>query len=288
MMTMTNLSNSLFNVTASPRKKAVTPNAETEPKTTDAAINAKATEKPSPKQSKYPTTGDTFEGIKRYKDTKKIELDTPDGQHISIENSDKNKSTLRVCQGNGDTFLFVEEEKNNTEYTFRKQLGQNTFAFDSVSVPEGSADHPDLLAYKLNNGSSGVHDVIEVGDPSIPITIEYTHRTGMPVIQAPIYSFPSVAELGKTQMPKHLTLHQLTSADSKNPKAPTKTWEPSLEYWANPKLEAEKASKIEKTQAAMEQWYQETHPDDFYKVAQKLPMPTLKELVISFKVDPSN
>lgn len=286
MMTMINLSNSQFNAMALPRKKAIPVTAENKQTTTDVAMNAKATEKQSPKQSKYPVTTDTFEGRKEYKDTKKIELDTPDGQHLLIKNNDKNQSTLKVCQGNGDTFLFVEE-KNNTEYTFRKQLGQNTFAFDSVSVLEGSAEYPDLLAYKLNNGSSGVHDVIEVGDPSVPITIEYTNRTGIPIIQAPIYSFPSVAELGKTQMPKHLTLHQLTSADS-NPKAPTKTWEPSLEYWANPKLETEKASKVEKTQAAMEQWYQETHPDALYKVAQKLPMPTLNELGISVTVKPSN
>ena len=60
MMTITPLSSSQFNAMALPRKKAIPVTAENKQQTTDVAMNAKATEKPSPKQSKYPVTTDTF------------------------------------------------------------------------------------------------------------------------------------------------------------------------------------------------------------------------------------
>ena len=94
--------------------------------------------------------------------------------------------------------------------------------------------------------------------------------------------------MGEGQLPHDLTLYgqDRTAADFK-PKEAAKGWNPYLQYPANPKLGDEKGKVMNAVQGAIEDWYQEVHPDVLLKGAKTLPSPTLKGNGVAVKLVPA-
>ncbi|MCS6266719.1 MAG: hypothetical protein H2174_04040 [Vampirovibrio sp.] len=287
MMTITTTptSPSLFN--ANPRKKMAEP---TKVETITTTEEAPAIAHQSPKKLE----GDVFKKSLKpdtYEDAKKIEAETPDGR-LLVENTGKKISNMTLTQGHEGlkpTILTLKDPKEKALEVFIKTEGQDAFKFESISVQENPKKFPHLVMYKNASGDASVRDFLEVEGLPEPLAIDYSQENGRPIIKAPLFSFKNALVLGEGQLPHDLTIYgqDRTAADFK-PKEAAKGWNPYLQYPANPKLGDEKATVMNAVQGAIEDWYQQVHPDVLLKGAKTLPSPTLKGNGVAVKLVPAD
>ncbi len=271
---------------AQPRKKVAEPKVEVKEETTksDAKPDAKTVKKPKGDVFSTPSKPDIYE------DAKKLDVETPDGQRLLIENKGKTISKMTLTQGHEGlqpTMLTLKNPKENALEVFVKTEGQDTFHFESISVQEDPKKFPHLVAYKNASGDASVRDFLTVEGLPEPLAIDYSQENGRSIIKAPLFSFKNALVLGEGQLPHDLTLYgQDRAAKDLNPKEAVKSWNPYLQYPANPRLGDEKATVMNAVQVAVESWYQQVHPDGLLKEAKSLPSPTLKEAGVVVKLTP--
>jgi hypothetical protein len=291
-MTISPTPTSLSVFQAQPRKKTAEPTKvePTKAETVATTEEAPAVAHHSPKKPE----GDVFKKSLKpdiYEDAKKIEAETPDGR-LLVENTGKTISTMTLTQGHAGlkpTILTLKNAEENAVEEFVKPAGQNSFQFVGMSVKKDPKKSPHLELYKNATGDASIHDFLEIEGLPEPLAVAYSEENGRPLIKAPLFSFKNALVLGEGQLPHDLTLYgqDRTAADFK-PKEAAKGWNPYLQYPANPKLGDEKTKVMNAVQGAVEEWYQQVHPDVLLKGAKSLPSPTLKGNGVTVKLVPAD
>ena len=281
-----------------PRKKMVEPEADTTANTpippTDAGIVSVSTVLVS--ASAKPVTH--HKRAIHLEDPKKIELKTPDNYHVLIENTADKTEKLKVIQGQAGltpTLLITHgKDPQQTDATFVRLKGQDAFQFKSVSTnptltPELTTVSTTARLYKNGQGEGAVADEIPIKGLPDPLMVFYHEEGARPIVEAPLFSLGNTLALSLNQLPQQLVLR---GADHHKANTETETlqqqWQPFLQVSENPKLHKRHAQKMEGIQTAVEDWYQQVHPDLLLKQANALPIPTPESLGIKIAICPED
>ena len=227
-------------------------------------------------------------------DAKKIELKTPDNYHVLIENTAEKTEKLKVIQGQTGlipTLLMTQgKDPYQTDATFIRLKGQEAFQFKSISskptpTAENNTLSPTARLYKNAQGEGAVVDELPIKGLPDPLMLFYHEEGGRPIVEAPLFSLGNTLALTTDKLPHQLILR---GTDHNHPNADTETfkqqWQPFLQVSDNPKLQKNHAHKMETIQTAVEDWYQQVHPDLLLKQANALPSPTPESLGVTVAI----
>ena len=232
--------------------------------------------------------------LSQCQDNKQLEFDTPDNQHLVINNNETAISQMSTNQGSNkgdETKLILMDAKDpDLRYGFTKQPEEDTFTYagTSYALCKTRALPTDFCRNK--NGEVGVRGIAEVkGDlkEAKTMNLGYTEKNGVPIVTVDLASFnqPHIQVL----LERGLISPQLQlQAKPKGIDDLT-----VVENWqvVPPKAGAEKVKWAEevadKIKPTVADWYQQVHPDLLLKEAKQLPTPTLQELGISVVAKPT-
>jgi len=233
-----------------------------------------------------------------FKNPKKIEFKTPDGYQIVLENKGQQAELLKVMQeqtGHLETLLSIKEnDPQQTEVSFIRLKGQDQFQFKTitskqVTIPNSNLINPISKIQKNMYGETIVIGETSVKDLPAPVTLVYSEEGGKPIVKLPLFSLGNVLALTLDAAPRRLILRGTDRKYSNsNTESLNQQWQPYLEVTDSPQIRKRHDDKIHNIQIAVEDWYQQVHPDLLLKQANALPIPTPESLGIKIAICPED
>jgi hypothetical protein len=223
-----------------------------------------------------------------YEGKKKMEVDTPDNQHLVIENNGTAISLMSTNQKlnkGAETQLCLRDVKDSDlQYTFIKPAGDDTFTYGGTSFTLNKIQAMPTGFRRTKDGNVSVCGIAEVkGDlkEAKRMDLGYTEKEGLPIVIVDLAGLnqPHIQELLKRGLisPKLQLQGKSTGLDDLTR---VQNWQvvPPKEGFKDVAMANDIADKLKPTVA---DWYQQVHPDLLLKEAEKLPSPTLQELGVS-------
>jgi hypothetical protein len=237
--------------------------------------------------------------ISHYESDRKIELDTPNHEHLTLQNSGTSISEMLVSQGRniGDeaTLCLTDKADEAIHYAFTKPAGEDTFTYGGTSCSLNKMGSWPTDFCRTKQGELAVRGIAEAKESwgeGETFNLGYTEKAGVPIVTIDLarVSEPHIQFLLKKGVisPQLQFEGKRTKDGSVGNLSVAKNWQ-----IVQPKAGFKDVSMAEdvadKIKPSVADWYQQVHPDLLIQKAKKLPTPdSLEALGITQEIETTN